>query len=447
MIKLFLIFIFVAQTLFGCALCTIYSPKTRVVLDIKSDENKINEIEVKWILTKPFTETLKNVYDTNLDNKLDEKELSTVKNVFLDYVKPRNYLAHISYGKKIDKVRSNVIKVKDINVYIKNDILHITYNINLKYKIVKDNILYFKIDDVEQFFLIELEQNGLIFDNNLFKKDIIDLNSVSFHITKDGIEEKKEDVVVEKKEDNLKKDESFLTKFSKQIKENLLEIKDGNLIALFTLLFVSFFYGIIHAMGPGHGKTLAFSYFMTTKSSYLRAFVISQLTAFIHIVGALILVLISVFIIESFFNNFVNDSITMITKLSALLIMVLAIFILYKKIKDKKCSCHSCCSTHDNKDTKKQDIFFVITSGIIPCPGTVILFLYAFLLKTYFAVILASIFISLGMGLVIFLSSFFSIKLNRISSRIHKVKNFVEIISPIIIFILGLLLFFNTNLL
>jgi len=446
MIKLLFLFLFMAQSIFACALCTIYSPTTRVIIDVKSDEKTINEIDIKWILTKPFTDTLKSIYDTNLDTKLDEKELSTVKNIFLDYVKPRNYLTHISYGKKINKNRTNTIKVKDLYVYIENDILHITYKINLNYKIAKDNILYLNIEDKEQFFLLELEQKDLHFDDKLFKEEIIDLNSVSFLISKDIVEEQKEEIKDIKKEIDLKNDETFLMKFSKQIKKNLLEIKNGNTIALFTLLFVSFLYGIIHAIGPGHGKTLAFSYFMSTKSSYLKAFVISQLSAFIHIVGALILVLISVFIIESVFNNFVNDSVVMITKLSALLIMILAMYILYNKLK-KKNSATTCCGHDHHDETKKQDIFFVITSGIIPCPGTVILFLYAFLLKTYFAVILASIFISLGMGLVIFLSSFLSIKLNRVSSRVEKIKNIIEIISPIVIFILGLLLFFNTNLL
>ena len=83
--------ILIVQTIFGCALCAVYSPKTRVVLDIKTNESVISEIDVKWILTKPFTDTLKNVYDINLDNNLDKTELATVKNVFLYYLKNKNY--------------------------------------------------------------------------------------------------------------------------------------------------------------------------------------------------------------------------------------------------------------------------------------------------------------------------------------------------------------------
>ncbi|PLY09290.1 MAG: DUF1007 domain-containing protein [Arcobacter sp.] len=445
--KVLISLVLIVQTLFGCALCTIYSPKTSVILDIKTEKDLIKGMDVKWVLTKPFTETLKNVYDVNLYNKLDEKELLTIKNIFLSYVKPKKYLAHISYGKKINKVKSNIINVKDLDVYIKNEILHIHYKIKLNYKIVKDNILYFNIEDKEQFFLIEIAKNSLSYDKQVFSEDVIDLYSVAFRIKKEFVIENKEETKEVKKNDIAKSDESFLIKFNNEIKKNLLEIKNGNLIALFSLLLVSFLYVVVHALGPGHGKSLAFSYFLATKSSYVKALIISQFTAFIHIVGALVLVLISIFIIESFFNSFVNDSIKLITQLSAIFIMLLALYLLYKKYKNKNSS-YSCCNhNHQEENTKKQDVFFVLTAGIVPCPGTVILFLYAFILKTYFAVILASIFISIGMGLVIFLSAFFSIKISRISDNYNKIRNFIEIASPLFIFILGLLLFFNINIL
>ncbi|RXJ81822.1 nickel/cobalt transporter [Arcobacter sp. F2176] len=462
--KLIFILLLIAQTVFGCALCAVYSPKTRVVLDVKTNDSLIKEIDVKWIVTKAFTKTLNNVYDTNLNEKLDKDELENVKIAFRNYVEPRDFLVNISYGKKINKLRSNRIRVNDLKVDIENGLLHIRYKILLDYKLVKDDILYFNTDDKEGYFIVTIAENAVKYDPTVFKKETIDANSVSFHIIKDIEEQKKEEITPVKKvevKEELKKtpkvqDENYLTKFSKQIKQNLLKIEKGDNFALFTLLFISFIYGIIHAMGPGHGKSLAFSYFMSNKSSYTRALIISQLTAFIHILGALILVLISVFLITTFLNSFVDDSIKIITKLSAIFIMLLAVFILYKKVRKKESYCNVCCSSHahdhnhehnhnEHKKIKKQDLFFVLTAGIIPCPGTVILFLYAFVLKTYFAVILASIAISFGMGLVIFASSFLSLNLNKVSSKVEKFRNFVEIISPIFIFLLGLLLFFNVN--
>ena len=95
--------------------------------------------------------------------------------------------------------------------------------------------------------------------------------------------------------------------------------------------------------------------------------------------------------------------------------------------------------------SKKQDLIFVLTAGIIPCPGTVLLFVYAFLLKTYFAVALASISISFGMATVIFVSSFLGVSLNKASQKSTKLINTLEIVSPIVMFILGLLLFLSAN--
>lgn len=262
-----------------------------------------------------------------------------------------------------------------------------------------------------------------------------------------------------------------LDEFTYNVKKYLVAIEQGNDdFALAFLLLASFVYGLIHALGPGHGKALAFSYFSAQKSSYFQAMIISFATAFIHIVGAFILVVFSIFVLENVLGNFIQDSIKYTTSLAAVLIMLLSLYILYRKLKKKSCAC-SCCGVDihktsfslspndshnfvklslnkplvDTKHRKKQDLFFVLTAGLIPCPGTVLLFVYAFLLKTYFSVILASIFISLGMSVVIFASSFLGVSLNKVSSKSHKITNILEIVAPIFMFCLGLLLFISFN--
>ena len=231
----------------------------------------------------------------------------------------------------------------------------------------------------------------------------------------------------------------------------------------------SFLYGVLHALGPGHGKALAFSYFSARKSTYLEAFGISLATAFVHIIGSLILVLVSVFVLQSVLNRFMEDSISYITAFSAVIIMLLALYILYRKLSKKTNVCCACnvdlkntsfstnptnmnfIKTNTNKPvlntkrSKKQDLIFVLTAGIIPCPGTVLLFVYAFLLKTYFSVILASIAISVGMAVIIFASSFLGVSLHKVSSKSGKITNIVEIVAPIFMFILGLILLLNSS--
>ena len=450
-----------SHTLYGCALCTLYSPETQVSINIDSSEEKIKNAKITWVLTKEFTKQLEEVYDLNQNSYLDKDELIPVQKALIDYIKPKNFLTHISYSDKIDEENSKEIVVDKYKTYVKNSLLHFEYILKLYYDVKKENVLYININDDENYFILLIAQKAVKFKAPFEVKTVYTRQSVAFYLnpsnakTEEQTSKNKEEIKV----NTQKPAETMLSLYTKKIKEYLIKIEKGDNYALIMLLFISFVYGIIHAMGPGHGKSLAFSYFSANKSSFKKAFFISQASAFIHIIGALILVLVSVFILESILNSFVSDSVEILTKVSAVLIMLLAIYILYNKLNNKACSC-SCCSSEPKsawsttappKSTKlkpnfvKKDLYFVLTAGLIPCPGTVILFIYAFILKTYWAVLLASLFISLGMGIVIFASSFLGVSLNKISSKSHTVTNILEIASPVIMFILGVLLFLNAS--
>lgn len=487
MIKyLLLIFISLKFSL-ACNLCAIMSPHTLVNLELINNEQKIDKIIVKLKITKEFTNTLIDMYDINSNQKLDDFELHTVKNVLEDYIKVRNYLAHISYEGLVNKEKSIKVNGENLKAYLINDIIHFSYEIPLNLNVTEGNILYIKIEDKEEYFKMYMSNEikftkfenleTLVGEQIAFfyfgikanEKDLEDeYNKEQLQLRNEQKEKEviKEEIEPTSIDEKIEKETiyiSYLKEFSQKVKDYLLRVKDGDNIALFTLLLVSFVYGIVHAMGPGHGKSLAFSYFLSNKTSYLKAFAISQASAFVHIVGALILVIISIFIIDSVLNSFVEDSVAILTKVSALMIISLASYLLYNKLKNKDCACNTCCSSHQQNSSikwsakeqnsiqklkpnfMKKDLYFVITSGLIPCPGTVILFIYAFILKTYFAVLLAAIFISLGMGVVIFASSFLGLSLNKLSQKSHKLTSFLEILAPIIMIVLGILLYLGSD--
>ena len=484
MIRYFFIFLLLKSILLGCSLCSIYSPKTHVSTQIKADKTYIKTLNVSWTFAGEFTKELLQIYDTNLDASFNEKELQQIQIALLDYLKAKKFLTSISYDKQINQ-KSNSFEIKDYKISFKNKTLSFEYNIDLNYKIYDKNILYIKIIDDENYFDIVFNDKKQLMNIPYKISKSSSMNDVKFTIDAPDLkvqEEKKEEIdtsKIEEKKEEIKKEEiqeeivkqTILDKFVLNIKKNLLAIQNGeDKTALLFLLMASFIYGVIHSVSPGHGKALAFSYFSSQKSSYFEAFIISLATAFVHIFGALILVVISVFLLESVMNRFMEDSISYITSLSAVIIMFLALYILYRKLAKKSSSC-ACCSvelkttifmtkpnnsinfikTTLNKPvilqsrSKKQDLIFVLTAGIIPCPGTVLLFVYAFLLKTYFAVALASISISLGMATVIFVSSFLGVSLNKASQKSTKLINTLEIVSPIVMFILGLLLFLSAN--
>ena len=487
MIKYLFLFLFLKSILFGCSLCSIYKPQTHVTTQIKADKTHIKTLNVSWTFAGEFVKELFQIYDRNLDASFNEAELALIQTALIDYLKPKNFITFISYDKQINK-NSESFEVKNYKMNFKNKTLTFEYNIELDYKIYDKNILYIKIEDDENYFDIVFDDKKQLMNIPYKISKTSTTNDVTFIIDAPvlGIQETKTQVIEQTlqpitqiipekkveviKQEELKiKEENILDKFTLNIKKYLLDIQNGvDNFALVFLLMASFIYGVLHSLGPGHGKALAFSYFSSSKSSYFEAFIISLITAFVHIIGALIIVLISVFILQSVMNNFMENSISYITSFSALIIMFLALYILYKKITKKSTSCF--CSV-DLKSTsfstiptpmnfvnnstnkpvlnktrsKKQDLFFVLSAGIIPCPGTVLLFVYAFLLKTYFAVILASISISLGMATVIFASSFLGVSAHKISSKSKKFVNILEIVSPIFMFVLALLLFLNAN--
>ncbi len=473
MIRYFFIFLFLKSILFGCSLCSIYSPKTHVSTSIKADKTHIKTLNISWTFAGEFTKELLQIYDTNLDASFNEKELQQIQIALLDYLKAKNFLTFISYDKQINQ-KSNPFEIKDYKISFKNKTLSFEYNIDLNYKIYDKNILYIKIIDDENYFDIVFNDKKQLMNIPYKISKSSSINDVKFTIDAPDLqvqEEKKEEIIIKEEVEKEIIQENILDKFVLNIKKNLLAIQNGeDKTALLFLFMASFIYGVIHSVGPGHGKALAFSYFSSQKSSYFEAFIISLATAFVHIFGALILVVISVFLLESVMNRFMEDSISYITSLSAVIIMFLALYILYRKLAKKSSSC-ACCSvelktttfmTKPNNNinfikttlnkpvilqarSKKQDLIFVLTAGIIPCPGTVLLFVYAFLLKTYFAVALASISISLGMATVIFVSSFLGVSLNKASQKSTKLINTLEIVSPIVMFVLGLLLFLSAN--
>lgn len=179
---LFIILIF-THTLYGCALCTIYSPETRVAVTLKTTQTKIKEAKILWVLTKEFTQQLETVYDVNQNNYLDKDELIPVEQSLLDYIIPKNYLTHISYDKVINKDKSRPVKVKEYKTFIKNSLLHFEYTIELNYDVIKDNILFINVNDDENYFILLMAKNSLKIDSPIEIDKEVNKQSVAFYIS------------------------------------------------------------------------------------------------------------------------------------------------------------------------------------------------------------------------------------------------------------------------
>lgn len=198
MIRYFFIFLLLKSILFGCSLCSIYSPKTHVSTSIKADKTHIKTLNVSWIFAGEFTKELLQIYDTNLDASFNEKELQQIQIALLDYLKAKNFLTFISYDKQINQ-KSNPFEIKDYKISFKNKTLSFEYNIDLNYKIYDKNILYIKIIDDENYFDIVFNDKKQLMNIPYKISKSSSINDVKFTIDAPDLqvqEEKKEEIII-----------------------------------------------------------------------------------------------------------------------------------------------------------------------------------------------------------------------------------------------------------
>jgi nickel/cobalt exporter len=80
-------------------------------------------------------------------------------------------------------------------------------------------------------------------------------------------------------------------KFFRQMGDALKSFKDsGSLAASWTLITISFLYGVFHAAGPGHGKAVISSYVLANGATMRRGVVLSFAAGFVQAISAIAIV-------------------------------------------------------------------------------------------------------------------------------------------------------------
>ncbi|MDD3495646.1 MAG: hypothetical protein PHU11_07160, partial [Dysgonamonadaceae bacterium] len=73
--------------------------------------------------------------------------------------------------------------------------------------------------------------------------------------------------------------------------------------AALTVIGIAFVYGVIHAVGPGHGKALVGLYFLREGGSYRQALKMGYLIATVHALSALTLTMVIYYLIDALFSR------------------------------------------------------------------------------------------------------------------------------------------------
>src|SRR5690242_14027334 len=95
---------------------------------------------------------------------------------------------------------------------------------------------------------------------------------------------------------------------NRTINQRLVAIKrEHSLTALLLGLAIAFAYGVFHAVGPGHGKAVLLSYFLSQDARISRGVWMGAQIAFFHVVSAIVIVVIVHLILQQAFGGPVDE--------------------------------------------------------------------------------------------------------------------------------------------
>ena len=205
---------------------------------------------------------------------------------------------------------------------------------------------------------------------------------------------------------------------------------DGTSNAFWSAILVAFGYGLVHTLGPGHGKAVVISYFVGDGGSLRKGFTMGVLIAIFHVLSSIIVVLVMDFAVRQATGQAPSDYRTIRLGSYALIIAIGAVMLRSaiqasrqsRKSVESETGDHAHAghdhhhenhgNNHDNhahhdclacsaleKKNKGAGTWLALAVGVVPCTGALLVLLFGVANDLLFPAILMVAAISTGMAL------------------------------------------------
>lgn len=209
-----------------------------------------------------------------------------------------------------------------------------------------------------------------------------------------------------------------------------------DLRAFFLALAIAFAYGAIHALGPGHGKFIIVSYFLGREARVARGVVMAAQVAVTHVVAAIVIVWLADAVLRAGFGIGLSE-VPGVRAASFLLIVGVGVYMLYQAARTSMGTAGGGGHGHDHHHGHGHDHghghhhghghghgdhhhahghhhghghghgggieggVLALAAGMVPCPGAVLIMLYAVANDMIYPGFLLVAAMSLGIGLCV----------------------------------------------
>jgi ABC-type nickel/cobalt efflux system permease component RcnA len=222
------------------------------------------------------------------------------------------------------------------------------------------------------------------------------------------------------------------SRVNRAINAQLMAIKagdqpNGQPWALWGGLLIGFLYGVFHALGPGHGKSVIIGYFLGRAAHPLRGIAMASWISLSHVVGAIVIVSVVHFILSESLASPV-DEVDGLRIFSYAAILLIGLVMLWQALRGGGHG-HAHHHGHDDHDhahehdhgthcahvpgARKEQGLLGVAAGFIPCSGAILILVFALTNGIVFAGIAMTLAIAVGMAITLSVMGVASILIRR----------------------------------
>lgn len=214
------------------------------------------------------------------------------------------------------------------------------------------------------------------------------------------------------------------------LRADLRDVRDqGGLAPALAIITISFLYGVFHAVGPGHGKVVVGSYFLSRRSRLLHGLAMSGSAALVQSVSAIILVGLLALLLEAGSSEIMARA-GQLEMISYAAICGLGLWMAWGVISGRTCCEHHedhhehdhCGCGHDHhhepvaKSQRPEWLQVILTGGAVglrPCSGAILVLLFTLANGIFWVGIVSTLAMGVGVAVTVSVVSLGMVGLQR----------------------------------